>query len=269
MSDLVAAPSVPEGEGQAEGQVVEAPVDAGQAEESQWSGYSYTWPDGKKEEYKTREDLDRAFKGSYLRQSDYTKKTQALSELQKSYEQQKTDLQKQREEIEAIAKEHENYRKMVESRPDLRQKLAEEFNRVPSPDVAVERSQKYADEKYAALEKELQEMKEWRREQELEREWQGLSGKLSEELPGFDGDAVRELLTQVGSGDLETVARTLHFARLGQQNPIETEKRIAASAAEKQAGKLMSSKNKGPKDEVEPSSFDEGERLALEAFGNT
>lgn len=232
MSDAQQAAPVP-------GQAAEAPVGAGQATGQEF--YRYEFPDGKEKiEAKSKEDLDRVFKEHYLRTQDYTRKTQTLAEFRKQVEKEKADMAKQREDLERKAREYTDYDWMIKNRPDVYKQLQKYVSAPPSPDVAVERATKYADEKYGALEKEIEEMKKWREEQELQRQRSELVGRLRGEFPDYpDDSALDEILGELGSGDLEKVLRFAYHAHKGRQNPLEVERKLAEGQKQKAGAKLM------------------------------
>lgn len=233
MSDLQQA--VPQG------QTVPAPAGAGKATPGQGFEYSFQFPDGKeKVEARSKEDLDRYFKEHYLRTQDYTRKTQTLAEFRKQVEKEREEMKKQREDLERKAREYTDFDWLVKNRPDVYKQLQRYASVPPSPDVAVERAQQYADEKYKTLEGKLSEFEEWKKEQELQGQRTELLGRLRGEFPDYPDDSnVNEILEELGSGDLEKVLRFVYHAHKGRQNPLVVEKKLADAQRQKKDGRLM------------------------------
>ena len=218
-------------------QGVVAPVtDAGQA-----AFYEFMKPDGSKESYSTKEDLDKAYRDSFLRQSDYTRKTQTVSQMQKEIKDREAKLEKMQEDLERKSREFQDYDRLVSNRPDLYKYLQTQLTRPASPDVAYERAQKYSDEKYTTLEKELGEIKSQLLEQQLAKQRDGLYESFSKEYPDFDRVKADEILEQLGSGDLATIVRVAHHAARGMASPAKVEEKLVRAAKEKEAGKLVPS----------------------------
>jgi vacuolar-type H+-ATPase subunit I/STV1 len=235
MSDVQDATPVTE-------QGVAAPVtDAGQA-----AFYEFVKPDGSKESYSTKEELDKAYRDSFLRQSDYTRKTQTVAQMQKAIKDREAKLEKMQEELERKSKEFQDYDRLVSSRPDLYKYLQTQLTRPASPDVAYERAQKYSDEKYETLQKDLEEIKSQMLEQQLAKQRDGLYESLSKEYPDFDRAKADEILEQLGSGDLATIVRVAHHAARGMASPAKVEEKLARAAKEKEAGKLLPSGGSPP-----------------------
>ena len=221
------------------GQAAAAPVSTGQAMGQEF--YRFEFPDGKEKiEAKSKEDLDKVFKDHYLRTQDYTRKTQTLAEFRKQVEKEREDMKKQREDLERKAREYTDYDWMVKNRPDVYKQLQKYASAPPSPDVAVERAQQYADEKYKALESKLTEFETWKQEQDLQRQRGELMTRLRGEYPDYpDDSSVDEILGELGSGDLEKVLRFVYHAHKGKQNPLEVERKLAGAQKGKADARLM------------------------------
>jgi SMC interacting uncharacterized protein involved in chromosome segregation len=252
-----------------QGQAAPAPAGAGQAQGAQGSFYSYEFPDGKEKiEAKSKEDLDRYLKDHYLRQKDYTVKTQTLAQFRKQVEQEREEMKKQREDLERKAREYTDYDWLVKNRPDVYKQLQRMATQVPSPDVAVERAQQYADEKYGELQKKLEDFDQWRQEQELQRQRTELLTRLRGEIPDYpDDDVVNETLEELGSGDLEKVLRFIYHANKGKQNPMEAEKRIAEAQQKKKGVKLMPSQGSAVEPKKSFKNLDEAANEYIKGLG--
>lgn len=224
-----------------QGQVAPAPVSTGQAQVSA-PFYSFKGTDGKEESYQTKDDLDKAFKESFFRTKDYTQKTQTLSEFRKQVEKEREEFKKQREDLERKAREYSDFDWLIKNRPDVYRKLQTYASAPQSPDVAVERAQKYADGKVGELQKKLEDLESWRQEQLLQQQRSELMGKLRTEYPDYpDDNSVNEILEELGSGNLENVLRFIYHAHKGRQNPLQVERKLAEAQKRKAEGKLMPS----------------------------
>lgn len=226
--------------------VVEQGVTAPAADAGQAAYFEFVKPDGSKESYATREDLEKAYKESFLRQSDYTRKTQSLSQMQKAVKDREAKMEKMQEELERKSREFQDYDRLVSNRPDLYKYLQTQLNRPASPDVAYERAQKYSDEKYEALQKDLEEIKNQMLEQQLSKQRDGLYEQFSKEYPDFDKAKADEILDQLGSGDLATIVRVAHHAARGMASPAKVEEKLLKAAKEKEAGRLIPSGGSPP-----------------------
>lgn len=231
-----------------EGQTAAVPASAGQTSDVGGFDYSYEFPDGKeKVQAKSKEDLDKYFKEHYLRTQDYTRKTQTLAEFRKQVEKEREDMKKSREDLERKSRDFTDYDWMIKNRPDVYKQLQRLVSSPPSPDVAYERAQTYADEQTSTLKKELDEVRQQMEEDRLQRQRIELMGRLRGEYPDYpDDDSVNATLEELGSGDLEKVLRFIYFANKGKSNPLEVEKRMAEAHKKKEGVRLMPSSGSAP-----------------------
>lgn len=251
MSDAMGGPveSIPD----------EGKVDVGQAAEGQVDTTPdepfFSVKDGEKEVvFKTKDELQKAWRDSYMRRSDYTRKTQEAAALRKQLEQ-------RQKEIEEKAKEFEKYDKFVQTRPDLYRRLQQELSRPPGGDVAYERSTKYVDEKTAELERKLKEFEDWKEAQEREREKQEVVSKLREQYEDFDPESIEAYMADIQEGGLSSVYEAFYHALKGKENPIKTEQRIAESFKKKQKAAVPGG-GKAPPQSSAARSLDEARNLA-------
>ena len=194
--------------------------------------------------FKTREDLDKAFKDSVMMRKDYTQKTQSLSQQWQQLDQRKQELADLQRKQEAEIAEYKLYRDTFNNRPDIKQKLSEYVKQVPSPDVAVERAQGYTDDQLKAYEERIAKLEGDAQEREYQTQLDGIFNDLSGDFPDLDQDAVRKTLQ--GLGQEENLLPTL--ARLAAQaNKFES----APQAVEAAKVKLT---QRGEADLVPPSS---------------
>lgn len=238
------------------GQVEEGQAAEGQAYEAPEPEPFFSVKDGDKDVvFKTKDELQKAWKESHFRRSDYTKKTQELSQLRKQFEQ-------RQKELEDKAKEFEKYDKFVQQRPDLYKRLQQELSRPPSGEVAYERSTKYVDEQVESLKKELEEFKGWKETQEREREKQEVYSKLREQYEDFDPDSIESFMQEVQEGGMPGVYEAFYHAMKGRENPIKTEQKIAENFKKKQKASTPGG-GMPSKSGYTPKSLDEAHNLAL------
>ena len=248
----------------------QAPVSTGQATPAQDSAsagaeqanlgpfFSYKNQDGNEISFKSKEELEKEMRRSFMQDGDYRRKTQTLSEYKKQVEKEREEMKKAREDLERKSREFTDYDWMIKNRPDVYKQLQRLVNSPPSPDVAFERAQSYADEQTSTLKKELDEVRQQLEEDRLQRQRLELMGRLRTEYPDYpDDDSVNSTLEELGSGDLEKVLRFIYFANKGKSNPMEVEKRFAEAQKKKEGVKLMPSSGSAPDGKKTHRSLDE------------
>lgn len=241
-----------------------APVSTGPASAGEF--YGWTHPDGKREAFASKDELDKAFKESYFRRQDYTQKTQSLADFRKAVEQEKADLKKQREEMDGRLKKYETYEWMYNNRPDIRKQFEQIVTSTPSPDAALEGARGYTDEQITQLRQQVEQMQSELKEQQLQRQKTELYARMGKELPDFRPDVVDELFDVVGGGDLEALVRILNHAAIGRDGPLQAEKRLAEAKKEKENIKIMPSKGSSLAPKTVPKNLREAEQTALESL---
>jgi len=214
----------------------------------------YSWGEGKdKLDFKTPEDLGKYLKESGLRQQDYTRKSQAR---ENEYKTRMSELEKQREDFnrqfDLFREQKSKYDKWEEGlkrRPQIASQIERLVNTPANPNEIFERSQSYADEKYSALEKKLQELEADRERERLERERDGIYSKMSERYEGFDPEVVNKALDTLDTGNLEPLIEMVYRSQM--YNPAEIQQKVEANLANKKAARLMPSGGGGspPKSE--------------------
>lgn len=247
-----------------EGQV--AP-DSGNTEQSA-PYFEFTPPGGKPEVYATRDDLSKAYKESYLRQSDYTRKSQEVAKQRQEHEKASKEFQEQQKAFLQTKQKYDKWDEMLKSRPQVARQLMQLGQAPAAPGEVFERAQSYADEKYKALEEKLSAIEKEREAERFQRELDGAMTNLSGEFKDFDRDAVTGLLNEVSNGDTSTLLRHLYFAHKGSQRPVEAEKKVLDGIEKKrQAGILPSSKASPPSNGKAPKSIREAKEKMLAEIG--
>jgi len=237
------------------GQATPAPTgDVGQAEPFFTSG---------EDVFNTREDLERAWKDSYQRRDDYTRKTQAVAQLRKTYEQRQKEFEQRQKEFEEKQKEYEKYDRMLQTRPDVYQKLRQALNQPPDANVAFQRAESLVNDKTGELEQRLKEFEEWKQQQELEREKQNVFQQLSQELPDFNPETIEERLARLQNASFGDLARLLYHADRGEKSPLQVEQEITDKLKKKGGVKTASPQGGKPPEGQGFKSLDEARHAAL------
>jgi len=239
-----------------EGQAAPAPVEGmGQAA---WS--PVTLGD---QTFKTREELESAWKDSHFRQEDYTRKSQANAQLRKHFENKMKELEKREKDFQEKGKQYETYDTFLKNRPDVYNQLQQLLNRPPNAEVAYQRAESLVNDKTGELEKRLGEFEDWKRQQEVEREKQDVFSKLSQELPDFDPNGIEERLSGLQDANFEALARLIYHAGKGEQSPLKVEQEITNKLKQKGGVKTPPPQGSPPSNERKFNSIEEARNAAL------
>lgn len=241
----------------AQGQAAPAPAapSAGQASEPYFKSGN--------DVFNTREDLEKAWKDSYLRRDDYTRKTQATALLRQQLEKKEKEFSDRMKEFEGKQKDYETYDKFLQSRPDVYAQLKQMVGRPPSPEVAYQKAEALVNDKTSAIEKELEEFRSWKKEMELEKEKSALYDRFSQEFPDFDAGAIDQRLTALAEGDLEALVRTLYHAGKGEQSPLAMEQKVVENLKKKGEAKTASPKGEPGGKKAKFKNYEEAKVAAL------
>jgi len=212
--------------------------------------------------FNTREDLEKAWKDSYSRRDDYTRKSQANAQLRKALENRQKEFDQRVKEHETKAKEYEQYDNFLKGRPDAYAQLQRMLRQPPSPEVAYQRAESLVNDKTGEIEKKLEEFEQWRRQQEVEREKREVFDRLGAELEGFDSNDIEQRLAALAEGNLEALARILYHAGRGEQSPLKVEQDITNKLKQKGGVKTASPKGSPPSN-PEFTSIEAGREAAL------
>lgn len=215
------------------GQVEAPPVAGGEAY------YEYSYPDGKVDRYATKEDLTKAWRDSYLRQSDYTHKTQDLAKERDKHQKEIDDFKSQIKAFQEMKTKYDGYDTFLTNRPDVRQALERQYSQT-SPDTVLDVSKKYTDDGKQELADRLEKLEGVFKGQEEERELSGVFDSMEQKYgENFDRAKVRESLEHLSNGDTLPLVEMLHYATLGRQNAVEFQERMAESAKEKKQAAMV------------------------------
>lgn len=224
--------------------------------------YGYTFPDGTRKDWASREEMDKAFRDSFFREKDYTQKSQGLAEERKAFEAQQAEIAKQQEEMDRMRKEYDDFQWMINNRPEVYQYLQKQSQTPPDANSAFSRAQKYADDQITQLKNEIKELKDAQLNRDLERQRDTVFEELGKEFPDFDRQRTSDLLDQMGDGNLQSIARVLYHADRGMRGTQAQQTRLAETAAEKQAAQLTPSGGSGKVGQQVPKDLDAAAKLA-------
>ena len=201
--------------------------------------FKFKDPEGKEMVYNSPAELEKAWKESYFARKDYTKKTMSHAEEVKKFQKEREEHQKEYEKILKQKAEYENYEKVMRTRPDVQKFLSQAVSQPANPQTLIERAQGYADEKTGELSKQLDELKAWKEQQELERQRDGIYKRMKEIDPDFDESGINELLEELSTGEMEPLIKILADAKRGRESPAKTEAKIKKSLEEKNGSGLI------------------------------
>lgn len=241
MADLTnAAPGgAPESSAQAEPSTGQA-VGTGQAAEP---FFSYSRYDGTKDEFASKDELAKAWRDSYLRQQDYTKKTQSHAEERKKYEAERKAFEDERKQFQERAKQYQAWDRQLKARPDLERQLAALAGQGP---VNHEGIGNLVDERTKELAAKIEAMEKRDQERESALQTQKAYESVQAELgEWFNKDAVDEMMQAVDGNDPVAIIRLAALAAIGRNSmsgpgPVQPQA-SAAIKQEKGKARLVSS----------------------------
>lgn len=232
---------------QEQGVVEEAPV-----QEQPQTFFEYEYPEKdesgnfKKEVFRTPDELKKAWRDSYLRQSDYTRKTQEIAKMRAQLEKEQNGLQEQLKAFTDRKSRYDKWDEVLGKRPDVYRQLERMAESPPTAEVAYERATGYADQKTEELVKRLEALENQYKQAEEERELMGIFDAMEQKYPDFDRGSVREMLEYLSNGKTEPLVETLHWAGKGRKGPAEIEQKILRSQEQKKQAGLMPSGGSAP-----------------------
>ena len=158
-------------------------------------------------------------------------------------------------------REWEQRDKFLKSRPDVYKQIGQLMQRPASPE-------EFVNEKYSALEKEIEDMKSWRKEQELNRETDALFSQMQGKYEDFDPDMVREQINLLSESGLDSLVETIYYANKGRVSPAQMQQKVAENLAKKKKAAVMPGKGAPvPIPEDVPDSIDAARDRALKDAG--
>lgn len=248
----------------------EAPTQDGQSETSE-PFFSYVGEDGKELSFSTKDELSKAWKDSFMMRSDYTRKTQSLSEEKKKWEEERsrfendrTSFLMQQKQAQEILEKAKKYNEFLKKNPGIYKDLENRVNQNNHDDISSLVEQMF-EEKYG------EDMKRWKAEQaqrEAEKQREAIEAQLKQQYPDYDSQAVAESFKHLSEGNLQHLLEILYFANKGRISPVEIEKKLTENLAKKQnAGLITSTGNVvASKGNVSARSLEDARRRAHERY---
>lgn len=191
---------------------------------------------GKKHSFKSRDEFLKQYKNMMMLQSDYTRKRQADSESKKQWEQERDSTMK---EIMQHKTRYDDYNKFLKENPHIHKQLMDLRKKGTTPDVAVMKAQAYADEKYAELQKKLDEFENKDKEREKQTRREKTIANLKSRYEDFDSEHLDKEFSYIDPQNPEHIYEVLYHAMKGKMNPADLERKFAQSAEQKKKARLM------------------------------
>lgn len=237
-SQVLLAPDGAEG-GEPEG--IQEPASAGEPE-TPTSFYDWPGPDGQTTSFANQEELGKYLTESTLRQSDYSRKQNDLSAREKQLSERIAANEKDAGAVSKIKAEFATFKDAMDKRPDLFKEFRDRIGQPASPEDAFGRARGYADERYSALEKKLDDALGRLDQRDSSDSKAKIVEKLVSELEGFDGEKVEAYLGNIENE--EQLMRTAHFAIMGQ-NPSPVDAQAIADAQREGGERARGTTNRG------------------------
>jgi DNA repair exonuclease SbcCD ATPase subunit len=203
----------------------------------------YEWSDpreGKKYSFNSPEELHEHLNKSYSRESDYTRKTQALArqrtELNEKIARREQELEDQAKRIKELNDRYTPFKNFIEQRPQVYDQFQRMINQPATAEDAFKRSQGYFDEQISELKKELEDLRGWKQGLDSQKRKDSIFSELGEELGDLDRNAIEEHLASIGN-DPKALVRTVYNALRAQRGELTAQKRAAAEMKQQERTK--------------------------------
>jgi uncharacterized protein YeeX (DUF496 family) len=203
-------------------------------------------PDGSKRTFASKEELAKEWKNSYLRQSDYTKKTQEIAQNRKQIEDERKKFADEQKAFLGSRKQYDEWDRLLKTRPDIYQQLERAASSPADPSVAYDRAKEYADGTTQKLQERLETLEKRLEEDNTKKEIESTIGSLKEKYEDFDEPEVMARLEYLSDGDTGKLLELLHWATKGQKSPAQVEQKITEGLKKKSQAGLVSTKGTGP-----------------------
>jgi hypothetical protein len=222
-----------------------APQTAPATPESSEPFFSYKYADGKEEVYKTKDELAKAYRDSYLRQSDYTRKTQEVAQTKKQIEDERKKFQEEQAQFTKVKTQYDEWDRLLKTRPDLYSQLERVATAPPDPSAVFDRSKGYVDEKYQTLESQVAEMKAALDKDKTQKELDATFAKFKTKYEDFDEGPIMERLEYLANGETEPLIDLLYWATKGQMTPqqeAKLEEKVTENLQKKKSAGMVPTK---------------------------
>lgn len=234
-----------------EGQGEPAPVDDGQgkspaataakAAPSKAESYFFDDPDSG-ESFKTREDLAKAWKQSYLRREDYSRKTADVAAQRKQHETERAAFEKLRkdfdEEMRQRRGEFEKYDKFIRGNPRVYQLLQKEMQSGSGQQgFDKESMDKYFEEKYGA---DIQAIRNQRQKEAADTLAKEAFAEMKLMYDDFDEGPIQAAYDKLlQDNNIKSLMEVLYYAEKGRSiNKLDVERDITRKLEKKKEGGL-------------------------------
>jgi hypothetical protein len=266
MPDTQDAPLSGQGVSNTTEQAAQSALSGGQSEPF----FEDVLPDGTKKVYSSKDEFAKEWKNSYLRQSDYTKKTQEIAKTRSQIEAERKKFADEQKAFADAKKRYDDWDKLLKSRPDIYSQLERAATMPADPSVAYERAKEYADGTSKELQDRLAALEERLEREATEKELRSHMDTLKGKYEDFDEGEVMARLEHLSDGDTGKLMEILYWATKGQKSPAQIEQKITDQLRKKSQATLPSSKGAGPA----PSkgnyrTTDAAREAAIKAFGVT
>lgn len=248
------------------GQGATAPVSGQASSQAEEPFYTYRGAKGD-EVYNTREEMDKAMRDSFLRQSDYTRKTQDVAGFKKQLEDERKRFAEEQKTFLQSRQKYDQWDQLLKTRPDVYSQLERLASSPPDSGTVFDRSKQYADEKTQELMERLDALEKEREEERSKHELDDIFSRKKTEYEDFDQDGVMEMLELLKDGQAEPLIDVLHWARKGKLSPMETEKKVVERLQKKADAGLVPGRSAAPQGKPQFASVDEAAQAALRAMG--
>ena len=185
--------------------------------------------------FSTKEEMAKAWKESGMMRSDYTQKTQGLAEERKKFEHGMEDFRRRQKENDDKSGEFKQFDRFVREHPDVYEELKSRVSLGSTPQTFQKNLEKMIEEKYGTK---LQEIEQWKQQQEMERNLQDTFKNLKGKHEDLDEDELRNAMTELADQGMEGLMETLYFAKKGRTDPIAMEQRAAQNILKKKSAGL-------------------------------
>lgn len=197
--------------------------------------------------FKTQDELNKFIREGALRHSDYTRKTQDLSEQRKSVEERNKQLEQQMTAFMDMKSKYDRIGEFLEKRPDIVRRIESEM-RSPNPRDLQQDLRGYTDNRTNEVKSEFERLKkdieEERKSREIEKMRNNVFETLQENFEDFDRESVEKMLQEIeeyqslpGDQAFRNFAELLHHAKRGRESSSKAEEKAFNSFQRKQSAK--------------------------------
>lgn len=215
---------------------------------------------GKPYRFNSADELRDRFKDFGMLRSDYTRKTQELAREREEFQRQRdsllTELREQKAQI-------DKYNSFLKNNPHVMNQLKKAMQQGFTGDAAYQKAQSYADEVKSELQKELEELKNWKERREFSEKQERIYSQMTERHPDFDKQAVQQLLNEVDPNDFGSLVELLHFANLGRRSRYAPRPSQGPASQQKQQARVVPGTGGGQVAPKPASSLDEAYERAM------